>query len=169
MWKIIFIIQKPESIHTDLGHRKLLGDCLITISPSLDCISNERIEKLHIALLAHVPLLGTSHWSKLGSYQKCESRFELLILHSHALVVYFTQLPFWKLREIDNQCVTNIDQLKVNINFVPCENIFFWIHLKEKTAWLSVIDVRFTFWPVCYTTHLITWCRNWSTLCTLKY
>ena len=56
--------------------------------------------------------------------------------------------PFWKLCEIDNQRVTNIDQLKVNINFVPCENLFFWIHQKEKTAWLSVIDVRFTFWPL---------------------
>ena len=67
MWKIIFIIQKPRSILTDSEHRKLLGDCLITISPSLDCISNECIEKTHIALLANVPLLGTSHWSKLSS------------------------------------------------------------------------------------------------------
>ena len=141
MWKIIFIIRKPESMLTDSEHRKLLGDCLITISSSLDCISNECIKKLHIALMAHVPLLGTSHWSKLSSYQKCESRFELLILAMFAF-------PFWKLCEIDNQCVTNIDQLKVNINFVPCENLFFWIHQKEKTAWLSVIDVRFTFWPL---------------------
>ena len=111
MWKIIFIIRKPESMLTDSEHRKLLGDCLITISSSLDCISNECIEKLHIALMAHVPLLGTSHWSKLSSYQKCESQFELLILAMFAF-------SFWKLCEIDNHCVTNIDQLKVNINFL---------------------------------------------------
>ena len=80
MWKIIFIIQKPESIHTDLGHRKLLGDCLITISPSLDCISNERIEKLNKALPALVSLMRTSHLSKLSSYQKCKSLFEMLVL-----------------------------------------------------------------------------------------
>ena len=100
MWKIIFIIQKPESMLMDLQPRKMLRTSLITISPSLDCISNEhiekihipfispsldcisneRIEKIHIPLLAHVPLMRTSHWSKLSSYQKCESRFELLML-----------------------------------------------------------------------------------------
>ena len=80
MWKIIFIIQKPESMLMDLQRRKMLRTSLITISPSLDCISNERIEKLHIALLAHVPLMRTSHWSKLSSYQKCKSLFEMFIL-----------------------------------------------------------------------------------------
>ena len=52
--------------------------------------------------------------------------------------------PFWKLCEIGNQCVTNIDQLKLNINFVPCENLFFWTHQKEKTPRLIVIDARST-------------------------
>ena len=61
MRKIIFIIQKPKSKLIDFEHRKLLGACLITISPLLDCISNERIEKLHIALLGHLPPMRTSH------------------------------------------------------------------------------------------------------------
>ena len=53
MWKIIFTIQKTDSMLINFQHRKLLGACLITISLSLDCISNERIKRLHIALLAH--------------------------------------------------------------------------------------------------------------------
>ena len=125
MWKIIFIIQKPESMLTDSEHRKLLGDCLITVNPSLDCISNECIEKLHMALLAYVPLLRTSHWRKLSSYQKCESRFELLILAMFAF-------PFWKLGEIDNHCVTNIDQLKGNINFLLAKILFSFESTKKK-------------------------------------
>ena len=72
---------KPESMLMDLQPRKMLRTCLITISPSLDCISNERIEKIHIPfvspsldcisseriekihipLLAHVSLMRTSH------------------------------------------------------------------------------------------------------------
>ena len=80
MWKIIIVIQKPDSILMDLQRRKMLRTSFITVSPSLDCISHERIEKIHIPLLSHVPLMRTSHWSKLGSYQKCESQFELLIL-----------------------------------------------------------------------------------------
>ena len=139
MW-IIFIIKKPESKLIDSEHRKLLGACLITISPFLDCISNERIEKLDIVLLAHVPPIRTSHWSKLSSYQKCESRCELLILMN--MFVF----PFWKLHEIDNQWLTNIDQLKENLNFALCKNLLFWTHQKVKTARLSAIDVRFTLW-----------------------
>ena len=42
--------------------------------------------------------------------------------------------PFWKLCEIDNQWLTNIDQLKVNVNFALCENLFFWTHQKEKNS-----------------------------------
>ena len=81
MWKIIFIIQKPESMLMDLQPRKMLRTSLITISPSLDCISNERIgkihipfisptldcisneriEKIHIPLLTHVSITRTSH------------------------------------------------------------------------------------------------------------
>ena len=80
MWKIIFVIHKAESMLIGFEHRKLLGACLVTISPSLDCISKERIEKLHIALLVHLPLMTTIHWCKLSSYQKCQSRFELLML-----------------------------------------------------------------------------------------
>ena len=140
MCKIIFTIQKPESMLIDLEHRKLLGACLVPISSFLDCISNELIEKLHVALLAHAPLMRTSHWGKLGSYRKCESRFELLILIN-------VHLPFWKLYEIDNQWLTNIDQLKVNINFPHCGNLVFWTHKKEKTARLSAIDICFTLWP----------------------
>ena len=40
----VFLLQKPESMLTDLKHRKLFGACLITISLSLDCISNKRIK-----------------------------------------------------------------------------------------------------------------------------
>ena len=58
----------------------MLDACLITISPSLDCISNERIEKLNKALPALVSLMRTSHLSKLSSYQKCKSLFEMLVL-----------------------------------------------------------------------------------------
>ena len=57
--KIIFMIQKPESMLIDIEHRKLLGTCLIIIISSLDCIRNERTEKLHIALLADTPLMRT--------------------------------------------------------------------------------------------------------------
>ena len=77
MWKI----QKPESMLMDLQPRKMLRTSLITISPSLDCISNERIEKIdipfispsldcisnkriekiHIPLLAHVSLIRARH------------------------------------------------------------------------------------------------------------
>ena len=100
MWKIIFIIQKPESILMDLQRRKMLRTSLITVSPSLDCISNERIEKIHIPLLAHVPLMRTSHWSKLSSYQKCESRFELLML----INVYLSILKVvWNRQPMANQ------------------------------------------------------------------
>ena len=54
--------------------------------------------------------------------------------------------PFWKLYEMENQWLTNIDQLKVNVTFSLCENLFFWIHKKEKTAGLSAINVCFTLW-----------------------
>ena len=34
--------------------------------------------------------------------------------------------PFWKLREIESQWLTNIDKPKENVNFALCENLFFW-------------------------------------------
>ena len=37
-----------------LRAEKLLGACLINVSPSLDCIGNKRTEKLQKVLLAHL-------------------------------------------------------------------------------------------------------------------
>ena len=54
MWKIIFIIQKAESMLIELKRRSMLGTFFIIISPSVDSISKERIKKIHIALPARI-------------------------------------------------------------------------------------------------------------------
>ena len=48
--------------------------------------------------------------------------------------------------KMENQWLTNIDQLKENVNFALCKNLLSWIHQKEKTESLSAIEVRLYLW-----------------------
>ena len=56
--------------------------------------------------------------------------------------------------KMENRWLTNIDQLKENVNFALCKNLLFWIHQKEKTESLSAIEVKYVY--ICGTLCKIT-------------